>query len=246
MCHGRTTRLSDDRRFPRPDALRRRSDSRSNRSAQGRTFFTKSRKVRQTEDRYYSALGSSWLLIGVTSVTDSDSASDQELLEEVVAALASIASRAKELPRSVATIHALEQADRALTQILSVITRVGLLQSAAPSSTSYQLIDTDLHDMLVLLLGRRPVMVALRQSRSEDATLHLVMCLMQANGSGKLSRTSSKDVFIAIGGAGHGIIPLSEGIPVERVRNSLGLTLESAATVADLVTDLARAQASFS
>ena len=101
--------------------------------------------------------------------------------------------------------------------------------------------------MLVLLLGRRPVIVALHQSRSEDATLHLVMCLMQTNGSsGKLSRTSSKDVFIAVGGAGHGIMPLIEGIPVERVRNSLGLTLESAATVADLVTDLARAQTSLS
>jgi hypothetical protein len=43
-------------------------------------------------------------------------------------------------------------------------------------------------------------------------------------------------------GAGHGIMPLIEGIPVERVRNSLGLPMDGAVAVAALINDLARAR----
>jgi hypothetical protein len=66
---------------------------------------------------------------------------------------------------------------------------------------------------------------------------------MPRNGANdRIAPTRPSDVFIAVSGAGHDIMPLIEGIPVERVRNSLGLSMEGAVAVAALINDLARAR----
>ncbi len=123
-----------------------------------------------------------------------------------------------------------------------MLTRAVLAQSTI-ASKQYQLADTDLHDILVVLLGQRPSVVTLRHGQHFDTTLHLVCFLMPRNGAtGRISQTRPSDVFIAVSGAGHGIMPLIDGIPAERVRNSLGLPMEGAVAVAALINDLARAR----
>jgi len=171
-----------------------------------------------------------------------DSANDLDRLQDVAATLVAIAGRAKMLLPGTSTAHSLDQAERALTHIRSVLTRAVLSQNTT-ASIQYQLVDTDLHDMLALLLGQRPSVVTLRHGQHFDTALHLICFLMPRNGgNGRIVQTGPSDVFIAVSGAGHGIMPLIEGIPVERVRNSLGLQMAGAVAVAALINDLARAR----
>jgi len=171
-----------------------------------------------------------------------DLVNDLDLLQSVAATLTTIAGRAKMLPANAPTAHSLDQAERALSQIRNVLTRAALAQSGiAPKH--YQLTDMDLHEMLVLLLGQRPSMVTLQHGQHLDTTLHLVCFLMPRNGAtGRISQTRPSDVFMAVSGAGHGILPLIDGIPIERVRNSLGLPIDGAVAIAALINDLARAR----
>jgi len=111
------------------------------------------------------------------------------------------------------------------------------------TSTHYQLVDTDLHGILVRLLGHRPILVTLRSGQSPNTAMKVVMFMMPCTDANvKMSQTSPGDLFIAVGGAGHGVVPLTLGIPMERVRNSLGLVQEAAVALTALIDDLARVQ----
>ena len=56
--------------------------------------------------------------------------------------------------------------------------RRALVHIAPALSNDYRLIDTDMHDILVVLLSRRPVVATLHPAQRELPGLHLVMCLM--------------------------------------------------------------------
>jgi hypothetical protein len=164
------------------------------------------------------------------------------LLRNAATALETIAARAKDLPIGGPTTLVLDRAERALTQARSVLTRLALAQTEI-TSTHYQLVDTDLHDILVRLLGHRPILVTLRLGQSPNTAVKVVMFVMPCTDANmKMSQTPLSDLFIAVGGAGHGVVPLIMGIPMERVRNSLGLFPEAAAAMAALINDLARVQ----
>jgi hypothetical protein len=153
-----------------------------------------------------------------------------------------IAERLNMLPSDAPATYALDQAERALTQIRHMVMRAAFAHSViAPKQ--YRLADTDFHNLLVLALGQRPGIVTVQYGQPFAATLHLVCFLMPHRGThGQMTRTQPSDVFIAVSGAGHGMLPLIEGVPVERIRNSLGLPLEGAAAVAALISDLAHAR----
>jgi hypothetical protein len=177
-----------------------------------------------------------------TQMDEADFANNVHQLEDVAATLALIAERPSMVLSGGPTAHALDQAERALTQIRSVLTRAACAQSVF-TSKQYLLADTDFHDLLVLLLGQRSGIVTVQYGQHLDTTLHLVCFLMPRKGTnGHGVSTQPSDVFIAISGAGHGMLPLIEGIPIERVRNSMGLPLEAAAAVAALISDLAHAR----
>jgi ParB family chromosome partitioning protein len=172
--------------------------------------------------------------------TPSDSLS---LLRNAATALTAIATYATDLPISASTTLALDQAERAVSQTRSVLMRTAIAQIKI-TSTLYQLVDTDLHDILVLLLGHRPIRITLRSGQRPSPAMQVVMFIMpDSDATRKMPHAPPGDLFMAVGGAGHGVVPLIVGIPMERVRNSLGLAQESAATIAALINDLAGVQA---
>jgi ParB/RepB/Spo0J family partition protein len=176
--------------------------------------------------------------------TDPTDDTDLLLLQEATAALESVASRASGLPVSLSTDQALAQAERALMHIRSNVTHAALAQVRLVKPARYQLIDTNIHQLLITLLGYHPVVTSIQRVGADSTTLRLIMCLMPHNGAIPAHPSASAhDLFIAISSAGHGIVPLIEGLPAERARNSLSLTAEAATTIAAFVSDLARLQA---
>jgi ParB family chromosome partitioning protein len=172
-----------------------------------------------------------------------DTASDLDRVQAVAATLTVIAGRAGTLPYDSSIMHSLDQAEHALGQIRSVLARAALSpNNVAPRP--YQLAETNLSDMAVALLRQRPSLVTVQHGQRLEMTLHLICFLMPWNGAhGQSTHARPNDLFVAVSGAGHGVLPLIEGLPVERVRNSLGLPAEGAGAVAALMGDLARAQA---
>jgi ParB family transcriptional regulator, chromosome partitioning protein len=174
---------------------------------------------------------------------DAESSDSLTLLRNAATALATIAARSNDLPLSTSASLALDQAERALAQVRSVLTHSAMTQTV-PTSTEYQLVETDLHEILVRLLGHQPIKAALRCGQPPSRAMHVVMFIMpRAASNMKMAQTSPGDLFIAVGGAGHGVVPLTLGIPMERVRNSLGLVQEVAVALTALINDLARVEA---
>jgi hypothetical protein len=179
-----------------------------------------------------------------TEMADPTNDTNLPLLREAAAALESVASRASGLPVSLVTDQALALAERALVRIRSNVTHAALAEVRLAKPSRYQLIDTNIHQLLTMLLSYHPVATSIQPARPDSTTLRLILCLMPTNSSSvALPSGNAQDLFIAISSAGHGIVPLIEGIPTERTRNSLGLTPEAAATIAAFVSGLARLQA---
>jgi hypothetical protein len=172
---------------------------------------------------------------------DATSAADLALLQEAVATLASVASRADTLPGGVITTRVLDQVEQALVSIRRTLVRRTLPEARPPLHRFYQFVDTDLREVLVLLRRRHPVVATIRSREGESLEIHLLICLLpKGSTSGGLSNTNVGDLFVAVTGANGGTVPLINGAPAEWVRNGLGLTQDEAATMAAFVSDLAQ------
>ena len=167
---------------------------------------------------------------------------DPATIEDIAVELAAIASRATHLAPDAGLEAALEEADRALGEIRLALTRKAFGSAAA--SRGYRLSNLELPDLLARLLGRRPVIVTMQHGQAYASTLSMVLVLMPWVGSGREAPTRQTDLFVAVSGAGHGVVPLSATLLAERARNSLGLTSDAAAAITALIADLARAQGS--
>ncbi len=154
--------------------------------------------------------------------------------------LAAIAGRAAHLAPDVRFEPALEEADRALCDIRLALTRKAL--GNAILSRGYRLSNLELPELLARLLCWQPAIVTVQHGQGYTSTLSMVMVLMPRAVSSREAPARQTDLFVAVSGAGHGVVPLSATLPTERARNNLGLTSEAATAITTLIADLAKAR----
>lgn len=98
--------------------------------------------------------------------------------------------------------------------------------------------------MLAQLLGRRPAIVTMQHGQGYTSTLSMVMVLMPRAVSSREAPARQTDLFVAVSGAGHGVVPLSSTLQPHQARNSLGLTSADGAAITALINDLAKVRGS--
>ena len=180
----------------------------------------------------------------VQSAQDGAEQDDLATLEEIAAELVAIASRATYLAPEAGLEAALEEAKRALGEIRQALTRKMI--GGVTASRGYRLSNLKLPELLARLLGRRPAIVTMQHGQGYASTLSMVMVLMPWVGSSREVPARQTDLFVAVSGAGHGVVPLSATLLADRARNSLGLTSEAATAITALIADLAKARGSHS
>jgi ParB family chromosome partitioning protein len=175
-------------------------------------------------------------LAEVTPDARQGAALDLILLQEAAAALTSVASRVELLPAGAPTTRALDAAGQALGVMRRALMDRTIAGTRLPERRAYRLIGSDLAEMLVLLHDRHPVMARLGSIADRGEALDLVMCLLpQGSASDGPLDASIGELFIAVAGAGNGVLPLSEDVPLAWVREHLRLNQEHARTIAALI-----------
>jgi ParB-like chromosome segregation protein Spo0J len=124
-------------------------------------------RMAPTEPHVYSAAPAT----ADTATADATDDTDLPLLREAAAALESVASRASGLPVSPSTDQALALAERALVRIRSNVTHAALAQVRLAKPSRYQLIDTNIHQLLTTLLGYHPVATSIQAVGPDSTTL---------------------------------------------------------------------------
>jgi ParB family transcriptional regulator, chromosome partitioning protein len=181
---------------------------------------------------------------GDNSHTRSHGAADQQILQEVAAALTAAVAHAEQLGADRVTAHALDQVEQALMSLRRTLVLRAHPDIVPAQPRSYRLIDTDLREILVLLHHHRPVVATLRPTQTEEPAVHLVMCLLpKSEAHGGLPNTNVGDLFVAVADAGNGTIPFTNRVLVEWVCSHLQVTQDEAAIIAALLSDLVQAQA---
>jgi hypothetical protein len=162
------------------------------------------------------------------------------LLQEAATALADIARRAHVLKPNADIDQLIDAAASSVENLRIDRLRRALRGHPHEHDHIYQLVGTEIDEVLIMLLSRHSVAIKLQSAQTEGISLRLVVCLLASVVGAVRVPQSTPELFIAVAGAGNATTPASAEVSTEWTCQRLKLQHRPAALVAALLNDLAK------
>jgi ParB family chromosome partitioning protein len=162
------------------------------------------------------------------------------LLQEAAAALADIESHAHLLKPNADIDQLVDAAASSVEKLRADRLRRALHGHPHEHNHIYQLVGTEIDEVLITLLSQHSVAIKLQSAQTEGISIRLVLCLLASNVGAVRAPQSTPELFIAVAGAGNATTPADAEVSAEWTRQRLKLQHRPAALVVALLTDLAK------